>query len=148
MINKFEHATLLNKFRLIFNYSQVKKNLSDYYLKLYLRIYDYLSSLIHQIFMQINIKYEYFSVRIHSENWHIFAFTVSDIEQLQLTCMSQETKSVSFIWMKLMNFILESISSSNSELSLLHFIIDISESLLSYTVYIDNIFSEHTSSEK
>ena len=62
--------------------------------------------------------------------------------------MSQETKSVSFIWMKLMNLVLEFISSSNSESSLLHFIIDIFSSLSSCTVYIDNIFSEHSLLEK
>ena len=79
-MNKFEHIILLNKSKLIFNYFQIKKNLSDCYLKLYTRIHNYLSSSIHQIFMQVDVKHEYFSVRIHSENQHIFAFTISDIE--------------------------------------------------------------------
>ena len=67
-MNKFEHAILLNESRPTFNYSQVKKNLSDCHLKLCTRVHDYLSSSMHEIFMQTDVKHEYFSVRIHSKN--------------------------------------------------------------------------------
>ena len=57
---------------------------------------------------------------IHFEDRYYLIFHVSNIDQLQFTRMSQKTRTSSFIFIELMNIVLDSISSSNAESSLLH----------------------------
>src|ERR1700741_4464367 len=104
-MNKFEHAMLLNESRVIFNFLQVHENLPGSNIELSSRIHDYLTDSSHEVFMQADIKHEYFSVEIHSENHHYFAFTVPDIGQLQHTRMPQGSRSTAFTFMKLMNLV-------------------------------------------
>lgn len=92
----------------------------------------------------MNIKHSYFSIILHSENWHLFAFSISEIEQLQSTCMLQESWSADFTMMKLMNIILDSISKPQSKFSLMH-----SKFLDSapITFYMNDLFSSHSNFE-
>ena len=48
-------------------------------------MHDYFLESRHELFMQTDIKHDYFSVSIHSDDQHILAFIISDIEQLQST---------------------------------------------------------------
>ena len=129
LIDKLENSSSINKSRSIFNYLNIHKNLSDYYLKLITQVHNYLSEFRHKLFMQANIKHDYFFVSVHFENWYILAFIISGIEQLQPTQMSQETSSALFIFIKLMSIVLGSILAPNSELFLLHTNIENSDSL-------------------
>ncbi len=70
---------------MIFNYSQVNKDMPGYYLKLTIRIYNYLSNSRYKIFIQADIKYAYFFVNLYSKDRHIFAFIILGIGQLQPT---------------------------------------------------------------
>ena len=67
-MNKFEHATLLNKPRVVFNFLQIHEDLLSNNIKLDSRIYNYLIDLSHEVFMQANIKYEYFLVGVYFNN--------------------------------------------------------------------------------
>ena len=103
-------------------------------------MHDYLSESRHELFMQINIKHDYFSVSIHSNNQHILTFIISDIEQLQSIQMFQKISSASFIFIELISIMLKSISASNSESSLLHTDIKNSDNFSQCMMYIDDIF--------
>src|SRR5436190_23819308 len=103
-------------------------------------MHDYLSESRHELFMQTDIKHDYFSVSIHLNDQHILAFIISDIEQLQSIQMLQKTSSASFIFIELMSIILKSISASSSESSLLHTDIENSDDLSQCMIYIDDIF--------
>ena len=92
----------------------------------------------------MNIKYNYFSIVLHLNNCHLFAFSISEIEQLQLTQMSQKSQSADFTMSELINITLESISEPQSELSLMH------EKLMksvSIAFYMNNLFSGHSDFE-
>ena len=132
----------MNEFRSIFNYANIHENLSDYHIKLMTQMHDYFSESRHELFMQTDIKHDYFSVSIHSDDQHILVFIISDIKQLQSTQMLQKTSSVSFIFVELMSIALKSIPASSSEFLLLHTGIENSDDLSQCMMYIDDIFEE------
>src|SRR5205809_157 len=101
LADKSENFSSMNEFRSTFNYANVHENLSDYHIELMIEVHDYLSESRHELFMQTDIKHDYFSVSIHLNDQHILVFIISDIEQLQSTQMSQKTSSVSFIFIEL-----------------------------------------------
>ena len=92
--------------------------------------------------MQTDIKHDYFSMSIHSDDQHILTFIISDIEQLQSTQMLQKISSASFTFVKLMSITLKFILTSSSESSLLHIDIENSNDFSQCMMYIDNIFEE------
>ena len=85
LTDKSENFSSMNEFRSTFNYANIHKNLSDCYIKLIIWMHDYLSESRHELFMQTNIKHDYFSMNVHLNDQHILAFIISDIEQLQST---------------------------------------------------------------
>src|SRR5947208_16259898 len=105
-------------------------------------MHNYLSKFRHKLFMQIDIKHDYFSVSIYLNDQHILAFIISNIEQLQSTQMFQKTNSVLFIFVELMSIILKFISASSSESLLLHTDIENSDDFSQCMMYIDDIFEE------
>ncbi len=84
-INKIENPTSQDKPRMIFNYSQINKDMPGCHLKLAAKVYDYLSDPRHKVFIQTNIKYAYFSVNLYPNDRHIFTFIIPKIGQLQST---------------------------------------------------------------
>ena len=144
IVNKVKNLKLTDEPWIIFNYFNVKKNMPESQLELSFKVHDHLSDLCHKTFIQTDIKHGYFSVILHSEDWHIFIFTISGIEQLQLTQMSQESCSAGFTMSELMNILLEWISELSSELSLLHEDEGLSPPL---TFYMNDIFDRHSDFE-
>src|SRR5436190_9920510 len=138
LTNKSENSSPMNEPRSIFNYANIHENLSDCHIKLMTQMHDYLSESRHELFMQTDIKHDYFSVSVHSDDQHILTFIISDIEQLQSTQMLQKISSASFIFIELMSIILKSISASSSESSLLHTDIKNSDNFSQCMMYIDN----------
>ena len=142
LTDKSENFSSMNEFRSTFNYANIHENLSDYHIKLIIWIHDYLSESRHELFMQTDIKHDYFSVSIHSDDQHILVFIISDIEQLQSTWMFQKTSSTLFIFVELMSIVLKSILIFNSEFLLLHTDIKNSDDLSQCMIYIDDIFEK------
>ena len=140
IVNKTENSKSTDELQITFNYSNVKENMSENYIKLFSKIYDYLSDSQHKIFFQVNIKHEYFSVILHSENRHVFVFIILSIEQLQSMRMSQDSRIADHTMSELMNITLKLISESLSESSLLYNNSDDSSQL---AFYMNDIFSEH-----
>ena len=81
MINKVNNLTSENESRMMFNYLNIKETMSEYYLKLMFKVYDYLTDFCYKIYFITDIKYDYYNVLLHSDNQHIFVFIISDIEQ-------------------------------------------------------------------
>ena len=87
MINKVENLKSIDEPRIIFNYFKVTKLLSKAHLKLSFKIYDYLFNSKYECLFSANLKYTYFTISLHSNNRHYFVFTISEINQVQLTRM-------------------------------------------------------------
>ena len=85
LVDKEENSKLTDESRLTFNYSKVKEDMLKNYLKLMSKVHDYFSNLRHKTFFQADIKHEYFSVVLHSDNCHLFTFSIPGIGQLQPT---------------------------------------------------------------
>ena len=143
MINKVNNFISENESRTTFNYSNIKETMSECYLELMFKVHDYLTDPHHNVYFMTDIKYNYYNVLLHSDDQHIFAFIISDIEQLQLIQMSQRSCSARFIMSELMNITLESILSSDLKPSLLHLMKSIA--LPQVIFYIDDIFESHMS---
>ena len=141
IIDKEENLKPTNELRITFNYSKIKEDMLESYLELMSKVHNYLSDLRHKTFFQADIKHEYFSVILHSEDRHLFAFTISEIEQLQSTRMPQEFKSAGFTMLKLINIMLELISELYLESSLMY---EESSGPASITFYMNDLFSEHS----
>ena len=82
-MNKVKNLKPTDEPQIIFNYSNVKKDMPESQLKLSSKVHDHLSDPHHRTFIQADIKHGYFSVILHPEDQHVFTFTISGIEQLQ-----------------------------------------------------------------
>jgi hypothetical protein len=82
LADKFKDATHLDEPRLTFNYSRMDEELPGSYMELSARIHDYLANPQHNVYMQADIKYDYFSVGVHPDDRHIFAFSVPGLGRL------------------------------------------------------------------
>ena len=143
MINKVNNLISEDESRTTFNYLNVKETMSECYLKLMFKVYDYLTDLCYKFYFMTDIKHDYYNVFLHSDDQHIFVFIISDIEQLQLIWISQRSHSAEFIMSELMNITLRSILSSDLKLSLLHSVKSI---LLSQVIfYMNDIFESYMS---
>ena len=85
----------------------MKEDMLKSYLKLIFKVHNYLSDSRYKTFFQADIKHEYFSVILHSEDCHLFTFTILKIRQLQSTRMSQRSRSAGFTMSELINIMLE-----------------------------------------
>ena len=83
MVNKVDNPTPENESRTMFNYSNIKETMSECYLELMFKVYDYLADPRHKIYFMTDIKHGYYNVLLHPDNQHIFAFIISGIGQLQ-----------------------------------------------------------------
>ena len=114
------------------------------HLKLMSKVHDYFSDLQHQMFFQADVKHEYFSVVLHSDDCHLFTFLISGIGQLQFICIAQGSKSAGFTMSELMNIVLELILKPYSESFLIH---EEATDTASIVFYMNNLFSSHLSFE-
>ena len=87
------------------------------------------------------MKHEYFSVILHSDDYHLFTFLISGIKQLQLTCMPQRSKLTDFTMFKLINIALEPILKFYSESSLMH---KEAADTASIAFYMNDLFSSYS----
>ena len=79
MVDKIKNSQSSNKSRMIFNYSRVIKLLSNTYLKLSSKIYNHLFNSRYKCLFSTNLKYAYFTISLHLNDKHYFAFTIFDI---------------------------------------------------------------------
>ena len=120
LVDKVENPGPEDEPRLTFNYSNVKEEMPGCHLELTSKVHDYLSDPRHNTFFQADIKHAYYSVLVHPEDRHVFAFTLPGIGQLQPTRMPQGSGSAGFTMSELMNIALGPIPEPLPEPSLLH----------------------------
>ena len=144
LIDKTENSKSTDEPQITFNYQKIRENMSESCMKLASKVHDYISDPCHRIFFQADIKHAYFSVILHSLNWHVFAFIIPGIGQLQSTQMLQGSRLISHTMSELMNIALRPIPESAAEPSLMH---GKSDHPPSVTFYMNDIFSEHTDFE-
>ena len=82
IVDKIKNFTLVDEPHMVWNYSGVKKIMLSNLLKLMFKVHDYLAHPNHQIYIQADIRYGYYSVILHSEDQYVFAFTIPGISQL------------------------------------------------------------------
>ena len=82
-----DNPKFTDEFRIIFNYSRIIKLLSDFYIKLNFKIHDYLFNPRYKYLFLINLKHVYFIILLYSNNRYYFAFTISNINQIQFKKM-------------------------------------------------------------
>ena len=68
LINKEDNLKLTNKSRIAFNYHNVFKQISENYLELSLKVYDYLSDSHYLVFFQADLKHAYYTILLHPED--------------------------------------------------------------------------------
>src|ERR1700733_353800 len=88
--------------RITFNYRNVHEVMPGTFLQLTSEVHDYLSDPRHGCFMQYDIKHTYWSLAVHPDDRHFFAFYVDGIGQLQPTRMPQGSQSAGFSMNELM----------------------------------------------
>jgi len=97
-----KNLTSQDELKIIFDYSKVTKKLFDIYMKLSFKMHDNLADSQHCCLFSANLKHAYLRISLHLNDKHYFAFTISDIDQLQSTCMQQSSQSAEFTLIKLM----------------------------------------------
>jgi len=120
-VNKVKNFTSQDESKVIFDYNKVTKKLSDIYMKLRFKMHDNLADSQHRCLFSANLKHIYLRIFLHLNDKYYFAFMISDINQLQSTCMQQSLQSAEFTLIKLVYRVFEALSSSHKESSLLHF---------------------------
>ena len=87
LIDKMKNSISENESRMIYDYFHVTEKLLDVYMQLMAKCHDYLFDFKHECFMTADLKHVYFTIEIHSDDREFFAFTISDLGQLQSTRM-------------------------------------------------------------
>lgn len=101
-------------------------------------MYDLSNILEYQCLFLADIKYEYQAVIIHPNDNHYLAFYISWIGEVQLTRIPQRARTLSFMFIRLINFTPKYILSLQREFSLLNS--KISKDFVSLAFYINEIF--------
>ena len=140
MIDKSDDSKSIDEMKMTFDYSRVDEIMFEIYIELSSKVHDHLSDSRHEMLMSANMKHVYFTISLHSDDRHIFAFTIFEIDQLQFIRMQQRFMSAEFILTEMIYKILRFISFSNSESSLLHS--DNSFISSSLFIYMNDIFDE------
>lgn len=91
---------------LMFNYYFISENIPADYIEMATIVYDLLSISFHQYLFLIDIKYGYWVINVHLDDYHYLVFYVLDIGQVQFTYISQRAKTLSFSFRELMNIVL------------------------------------------
>ena len=126
--------------RITFDYSRIDKMMFETYIELSSKVHDHFSNSRHEILMSTNIKHAYSTISLHLDDRHIFAFIISEIDQLHFIRMQQEFMSAKFIFTEMIYKAFDFISLFNFEFSLLHFENSSIFSLL--FTYMNDIFEE------
>ncbi|SLM37975.1 Ribonuclease H-like domain [Lasallia pustulata] len=140
IVDKEEDPKPTDEPRITFDCSKVKEDMPGSYLELMSKVHDYLSDPRHQTFFQADVKHGYFSVVLHPEDLHLFAFSIPGIGQLQPTQMPQGSRSAGFTMLELMNITLGPIPEPQSEPSLMH---GEHAKPAPIAFYMDDLFSGH-----
>ena len=123
-MNKMKNSDSDDEFRLTFDYFKINEELFEIYLKFSFKTHDILFNSVHDCLFLVDLKHVYFIINLHENDRHFFAFTISDMRQLQLTRMSQKSKSADFIMIEIVNRAFEKVfvqNEFNYEFSFLHF---------------------------
>lgn len=121
LVNKIPDPSPEDEPRLVIDYSNVEEVMPGTHLQLTPRVHDYLSDPRHATFFVADLKHAYYSVGLHPEDRHYFAFYLPDVGQLQPTRMMQGSQSSAFTMNELMNLVFGPIPAPQSEPSLLHY---------------------------
>ena len=140
IVDKEENPKPTDEPRITFDYSKVKEDMPGSHLELMSKVHDYLSDPRHRTFFQADVKHGYFSVVLHPDDRHLFAFSIPGIGQLQPTRMPQGSKSAGFTMSELMNIALGPIPEPYPESSLMH---GEAADAASIAFYMDDLFSGH-----
>ena len=138
MINKVENLKLIDESYITFNYFKITELLSEAHLELSSKIYNHLFNSRYECLFSADFKHTYFTILLHLNDRHYFAFTISGINQIQPTRMQQGSQSAEFIMIELTYRAFGSILISNSKSFLLHF----SDLIISSSIifYINDFF--------
>ena len=85
MIDKIKNSQLNNESHIIFDYFYVIELFSDAHLKLSSKVHDHLFNSRYKCLFSADFKHIYFTISLHLNNKHYFAFTIFDIDQIQFT---------------------------------------------------------------
>ena len=118
LIDKIENSFSSNESRLIFDYFCFHENLFEIYVELFFRIHDNLFNSEHECLFSVDLKHAYFTINLNEKAKFLFAFIISEMNQFQFIRMSQNSKSVSFIMIEIINRTFDEIS---NEFFLFHF---------------------------
>jgi hypothetical protein len=66
------------------------------YFNLEFSAHDYLSDPRHAVLMQADLKHAYFSVPVHRDDRHVYAFSIPELGQFQPTRMALGAKTPGF----------------------------------------------------
>ena len=85
----------------------------DAYIKLNSKVHDIFSNSRHEILFTIDLKYAYFIISLIEKCRHYFVSIISEIDQIQSTCMQQESMRAEFTLTENVYKIFKCISTSN-----------------------------------
>ena len=80
MIDKSDNSKSIDEMRMTFDYNKIDEIMSEIYIELSSKVHDHLSNSRHEMFMSADMKHVYFTISLHSDDRHIFAFTISEID--------------------------------------------------------------------
>lgn len=145
-MDKVENPTPQDESRLTFNYSHVLEDLSEPYINLASKAHDYLSDPTHRIYMQADIKRDYFAVELNPDDREMFAFSILELGQVQPARMPQSSRTADFIMSELMNFTLDQMPVPKPEPSLIQ--PESPQEIAPIFPYADDLLGRHTSFER
>lgn len=130
LVDKVENPQATDEPRLTFDYPHVK----EAHMELAQDIHDYLERPEHSLYLQIDLKHSYYSITLHPDDRHIYAFTISGFGQLQPTRLPQGCCGVAFSMSTLMNRALGAIPSPVAKPSLPIGLISTRNSIFSHII--------------
>jgi hypothetical protein len=110
LVDKSDNPGPNDEPQVTFNYRNVIVDLPSSYLELSTKVHDCLSHPDHGCYMQFDLKHAYWSISVHPDDRHFFAFTMPGMGQLHPTRMLQGTMSAGHSLTELMNIILRWLS--------------------------------------
>lgn len=140
LVNKTENLSFSDEPRFTFDYFRVHEKLFEIYVKLSFRIHDNLFNFFHECLFSADLKHVYFIINLDEKARPLFAFTISDMKQLQPTRMPQGSKSANFIMTEIINKAFDEIS---EEFFFLHFAGSFQSSNLCF--YMNDFFDNQAS---
>ena len=106
LVDKFEGATEWDEPRLTLNYSNVEENMPGINITYLRDVYTHLSYPSIGCFSTFDLKHAYWTVSVHPDDRHVFAFEVPGFPQLQPTRMPQGSQTSGFTFTELMKLAL------------------------------------------